>query len=134
MSCTPQSLLSKKSEIRQRSVRLYSQAPLPFWRAVVGCIAISSLATAEPLVHFFSPARTNGRAVSLCDYKKGLNIDDSNRVHFFKYSFTFSNYCGWRLQSGPMQDSASRCYVEVTIYIYIYVDASLGTVSMGCYM
>ncbi len=57
MSCTPQSLLSKKSEMRWRSGHLYSQTPLPFWWAMVyfgyfGCIAIGSRAAAEPLVHF----------------------------------------------------------------------------------
>ncbi len=68
MSCTPQSLHSKTSVMRWRSGRLYSQRPRPFWRALAGCIAIGLLiAAAEPLVQFYSTARTNGRAVSLRD-------------------------------------------------------------------
>ncbi len=43
---------SKKSELRLRSSRLYSQTPRPFWRAMAGCIAIGSRAVAEPLVSF----------------------------------------------------------------------------------
>ncbi len=43
---------SKKSELRLRSGRLYSQTPHPFWRAMAGCIAIGSRAVAEPLVSF----------------------------------------------------------------------------------
>ncbi len=51
VSCTPQSLLSKKSEMQWRS-RLYSQTPRPFWWAMAGCIAIGSHAIAKPLVRF----------------------------------------------------------------------------------
>ncbi len=52
MSCIPQSLLRKKSEMCQQSGRLYSQTPLPFWRAKTGYKAIGSLAATEPLVRF----------------------------------------------------------------------------------
>ncbi len=103
MSCT-QLLLLKKSEMWWRSGSLYSQMPLPFWRAMAGCIG--SRAAAEPLVHFFCPARTNGRAVPLRNYKRlqlkrkkivfhiqassmqysfhisGNWVYESNRVHF----------------------------------------------------
>ncbi len=61
MSCTLQSLPSKKSEMRWQSSRLYSQRAPPFWRAMAGCLAIRPLnATTEPLVRFYSTARTNG--------------------------------------------------------------------------
>ncbi len=36
----------KKSEMQWQGNWLYSQVPLPFWRAMAGCIAIGSLATA----------------------------------------------------------------------------------------
>ncbi len=52
MSCTPQSLLLKKSEMLRRRSYLYSQTPHPFWRAMAGCIAIGLCATTEPLVCF----------------------------------------------------------------------------------
>ncbi len=71
MSCSHQLLPSKKSEMRRRSGRLYSQRPRPFWQTMVGYIAIGSLnAAVEPLVRFYSTARTNRRAVTLCDYKR----------------------------------------------------------------
>ncbi len=36
------------------------------WRAMAGCTAIGSLnATADPLVNFYSTARTNGQEVTL---------------------------------------------------------------------
>ncbi len=51
ITCTPQSLLSKKSEMRRQS--LYSQRPHPFWQVMAGCIVIGSLnAAAEPLISF----------------------------------------------------------------------------------
>ncbi len=100
MSCTPQSLLSKKSEMRRQSGRLYSQTPLPFWQAMTGCIAICSRAVAEPLVRFFSPAQTNRRAVSLRDYKKASVEEEI--IYFFpiqasstQYSFHISGNRGY---------------------------------------
>ncbi len=62
MSCTLQSLHSKKSEMRWRSGHLYSQMPCSFWRPLAGYIDIGLLiAAAVPLVRFYSTARTNGR-------------------------------------------------------------------------
>ncbi len=62
MSCTPRLLPSKKSEMRWQSSWLYSQMPLPFWRAMAGCLAIGSRTTA---VHWFifNPTWTNRHAV-----------------------------------------------------------------------
>ncbi len=48
---------------------LFCKTPLPFWRAMAGCIAIGSRATNWAIGSFFCPARTYGRAVSLRDYK-----------------------------------------------------------------
>ncbi len=90
MSCTPQSLHSKKSEMRRRSGRLYSQMLRPFWRALAGYIAIGLLiAAAVPLVRFFSTARTNGRAVSLRDCKR---LQLKRKKEFFPYSVLQTQY------------------------------------------
>ncbi len=66
--------------MRRRRGRLYSQTPLPFWPAMAGRIAIGSRAAAEPLVRFFGPARTNGHAVSLPDYKKASVEEEKKNV------------------------------------------------------
>ncbi len=43
-----QRVSKESSSLKRRNLRcgLYSQTPLPFWRAMAGCIAIGSLATA----------------------------------------------------------------------------------------
>ncbi len=80
---------SKKSEMQRRSSRLYSQTPLPFLRAMAGCIAIGSRAAAEPLVSFFSTARTNGHAVSLRNYEKA-SVEEEK--HFFPIQASLTQY------------------------------------------
>ncbi len=54
-----------------RNDRLYSQIPRPFWRDLAGIVAIGSCSSAaDPLVRFFTTARTNSRAVSLRDWNR----------------------------------------------------------------
>ncbi len=54
-----------------RNDRLYSQIPRPFWRDLAGIVAIGSCSSAaDPLVCFFTTARTNSCAVSLRDWNR----------------------------------------------------------------
>ncbi len=83
---TPQSLPSKKSEMRWRSGRLLSQMPCLFWRAMADCIAIGSCAAAEPLVSFL--VLHEPMDVQLhCMIKKGFSWRGKNT--FFSHTTSF---------------------------------------------
>ncbi len=62
-------------------------------------IAIGSRAAAEPLVRFFSTARTNGRAVSLRDYRKASVEEEKKnspiQASSTQYSFHISGNRGY---------------------------------------
>ncbi len=84
----------------RQSGRLYSQTPLPFWRAMAGCIAICSRAIAKPLVRFFLVLHKPMDVLFHCMIIKRLQL--KRKKYFFpiqasspQYSFHISGNRGY---------------------------------------
>ncbi len=107
MSCTPQSLPSKKSEMQQWIGRLYSKEAPPI---LAGCIAIASLnAAAEPLVCFQALHEPMDGQLH-CVIKKGFSW--RGRKEFFPYLHFWSSTRS-HISGNWGYDSNRVCFFEL---------------------